>query len=120
MDFGGLLCKRAARHPLAPANAPEHDGPPTDAIQPQHVQIAAEMADECQPVDLHRLVDQLCRRIDHRIERYRRVTALFEASGDVEYAATFRRMMRVEEQDLQIFEGLLDDLQQRSAPGAVE
>ncbi len=120
MDFGGLLCKRAARHPLAPANAREDDGPPTNTQQPQHVQIIAEMAEQCQPVDLQQLLDQICRRIDHRIERYRRVTALFEASGDVEYAWTFRRMTRVEEQDLQIFEGLLDDLQRRFAPRAPE
>jgi hypothetical protein len=120
MDFVGLLCKRAARQPLAPVYAPEHDGQTTNAQQPQHVQVVAEMADQCQPVDLQQLLDQICRRIDHRIERYRRVTALFEASGDVEYAWTFRRMTRVEEQDLQIFEGLLDDLQRQFAPRAPE
>jgi hypothetical protein len=120
MDFVGLLCKRAARHPMAPVDAPAHDGPPTNAEQPQHFQIVAEMADQCPPADLQQLLDQICRRIDHRIERYRRVTALFEASGDVEYAWTFRRMTRVEEQDLQIFEGLLEDLRVRFDPRAAE
>jgi hypothetical protein len=120
MDFVGLLCKRAARHPPAPVTAPKHHGPPPNAQQSQHFQVVAEMADQCPPVDLERVLDQVCRRIDHRIERYRRVTALFEASGEVEYAWTFRRMTRVEEQDLQIFEGLLDDLRRRLVPRAEE
>ncbi len=116
MDFVGLLCKRASRRPPAPVSAPTHNEPLANTQQPQHVQAFAEMAEQCPPADLQQLLDQICRRIDHRIERYRRVTALFEASGDVEYAWTFRRMTRIEEQDLQIFEGLLDDLQRRSAP----
>jgi hypothetical protein len=67
---------------------------------------------------LLRQLDQIYRRIDNRIDRYLRMSAIFEACGDVDYARTFRRLRSLEEQDRQILSELMDNLRRRFPPRA--
>jgi hypothetical protein len=79
---------------------------------------AAETADHRQAEYFLRLLTQSRRLSDHRIERYQKAIATFEANGDVEGAASFRRMARSEEQDRQTLASLIENLRRRFAPGA--
>jgi hypothetical protein len=75
-------------------------------------------SDQHQADYLLRQLDQICRRIDNRIDRYLRVSTLFEACGDVDYARTFRRLRSLEEQDRQILGELIDNVRRRFPPRA--
>ena len=106
MDFAGLSDEPVARHPHNPAYAGRRGGKPTEAAHPREADY------------LVRLLNQILRRIDDRIERYLRLITIFEASDNVEYARTFRRLRLLEEEDRQILEGLIDDLMRRFPPRA--
>jgi hypothetical protein len=106
MDFAGLYDEPVARHPHNPEYAGRRGGKPTEA------------ADPCGADYLVRLLNQILRRIDDRIERYMRLTTIFEASDNVDYARTFGRLRLLEEQDREILEGLIDDLMRRFPPSA--
>jgi hypothetical protein len=67
---------------------------------------------------LLRQLDLIGRRIDNRIDRYLRMSTIFEACGNVDYARTFRRLRSLEEQDRQILKELIDNLLQRFLPRA--
>ena len=88
------------------------------AYADRHSGQPAAAAGERQGDYLLRLVNQIRQRIDNRIERYRRVATIFEASGKAEYTRTFRRLQLLEEQDGQILDELIDNLQRRSPPRA--
>jgi hypothetical protein len=78
--------------------------------------------DHCQADYFLRLLTQRRQRVEDRINKYRRAIASAEASGAVDYAGAYRRKMRIEEEDRQILEGLIDRLQRRfavPAPGEV-
>lgn len=94
------------RHPHDAAYAGRHSEQPTEA------------AHENQADYLLRVVIRIRQRIDNRIERYRRVGAIFQASGNDEYACTFRHLQLLEEQDGQILDELIDNLQRRTPPSA--
>jgi hypothetical protein len=106
MDFAGLPRKRAARY--------------LQTLVEERVRPVTEAADQRQADYFVHLLDQICRRINNRIERYQRATTLFEASGDADYACVFRRMALLEEEDRQMLHGLLDNLQRRFFPPAPE
>ena len=67
---------------------------------------------------LLRLLTQIRQRIDNRVERHRRVAAIFDTSGNVEYAATFRRLRSLEEEDGRILDEIIDNVQRRFLPRA--
>ena len=67
---------------------------------------------------LLRLLTQIRERIDNRVERYRRVAAIFDTSGNLEYAATFRRLRSLEEEDGRILDEVIGNLQRQFPPGA--
>jgi hypothetical protein len=65
-----------------------------------------------------RLLAQSRRLIEHRIEQYHKAITTAESNGDVEGAANFRRTVRIEEQDRQVVEGLIESLRRRFASAA--
>jgi hypothetical protein len=65
-----------------------------------------------------RLLAQSRRLSEHRIEQYHKAIATSESNGDVEGAANFRRMVRIEEQDRQAVDGLIENLRRRFASAA--
>ena len=78
----------------------------------------AAMADHRQADYFLRLLAQSRRLSEHRIEQYHKAIAAFEANGDVEGAASFRRMVCSEEQDRETLDGLIDNLRRRFASAA--
>ncbi len=74
---------------------------------------AADTADRAQADYFVRLLTQNRRLIDHRIDEYQKAIAISEANGDLEGAGSFRRMTRVEEQDRQTLDGLIEQLHRR-------
>jgi hypothetical protein len=83
---------------------------------------AAERADHLQADYFRRLLAQRRRHIDHLIGEYQKAIATAEAAGDAEGASGLRRMARIEEQDRQTLDGLIENLHRRfpvRAPGGV-
>ena len=79
---------------------------------PGHASAAATAtADDRQADYFLRLLSQICRRTNLRIDMYRRGIAVADASGDVGYACAFRHLTHIEEHDRQILEGMIDQLQ---------
>jgi hypothetical protein len=76
---------------------------------------APAMADHRQADYFLRLLAQSRRLSEHRIEQYHKAIAAFEANGDVEGAASFRRMVCSEEQDRETLDGLIENLRRRFA-----
>jgi hypothetical protein len=79
---------------------------------------APAMADHRQADYFLRLLAQSRRLSEHRIDLYHKAIAAFEANGDAEGAASFRRMVCSEEQDRQTLDGLIENLHRRFASGA--
>jgi hypothetical protein len=79
---------------------------------------APETADHRQAECFLRLLTQSRRLSDHRIDRYGKAIATAEANGDVDGAASFRRMARIEEQDRQTLDSLIENLCRRFPLGA--
>jgi hypothetical protein len=83
---------------------------------------AAETADQRQADYFLHLLTENRRLIDHRIVGHQKAIATAEANGDAEGACAFRRMARIDEQDRQTLDGLIENLHRRfllRAPGQV-
>jgi hypothetical protein len=81
---------------------------------PGHASAAATAtADDRQADYFLRLLSQICRRTNLRIDMYRRGIAVAGARGDVGYACAFRHLTHIEEHDLQVLEGMIDQLRRR-------
>jgi hypothetical protein len=83
---------------------------------------AAETADYLQAEYFLRLLAQSRRHSDHRIGEYQKAIAVAEAAGDKEGAGCLRRQARIEEQDRQTIDGLIENLHRRfpiRVPGGV-
>ena len=74
---------------------------------------AAATADCLQADYFRRLLAQSRRHIDHRLGEYQKAIATAEAAGDTEGAGNLRRMARIEEQDRQTLDGLIENLKRR-------
>ncbi|BBZ48333.1 hypothetical protein [Mycobacterium heidelbergense] len=86
------------------------------------VECSAETADQLQADYFLRLLAQRRRHIEHRIGEYHKAIAGAHAAGDTEGVSNLRRMARIEEQDRQTLDGLIDKLHRRfadQAPGGV-
>jgi hypothetical protein len=79
---------------------------------------APETADHRQAEYFLRLLTQSRRLSDNRIDQCHQAIATSEANGDVEGAASFRRIARIEEQDRQTLDGLIENLRRRFPLGA--
>jgi hypothetical protein len=90
--------------------------PHNAAYGARHIGQPAAAGGEPQSDYLLRLLNQIRQRIDSRVERYRRVAAIFETSGKIEFASAFRRLRSLEEDDGQILDELIDNLQRRFPP----
>jgi hypothetical protein len=60
-----------------------------------------------------RLLVQNCWQLDRRIDEYQRAIAIAETSGAVQRARGIRRLMRIEENERQTVQALIDCLQRR-------
>ncbi|OBA81321.1 hypothetical protein A9W99_14095 [Mycobacterium sp. 1164966.3] len=76
----------------------------------------AAQTDEVDSQYFLRLLYQICRRTNLRIDMYQRGIAVATARGDVGYACAFRHLTQIEEQDRQILQDLIDTLQRRFPP----
>jgi len=74
---------------------------------------APETADHRQAAYFLRLLTQSRRLSDDRINKYSRAVAGFEANGDAEGAAGFRRRLRTEERDRQVVDRMIENLHRR-------
>ncbi|OIN77943.1 hypothetical protein BST29_13610 [Mycobacterium malmoense] len=105
-DRRGFRPRGSAVRPVAMGQA---------AIGGDQTAAAADTADHRQADYFLRLLAQSRRLVDHRIGQYHKVIAQAEADGDAEAACGFRRMARVEEQDRQTLDGLIENLHRRFA-----
>ena len=83
---------------------------------------APQAADHRQAEYFLRLLTQSRRHLDRRIGEYQKSIAIVEAAGDAEGASGLRRMARIQEQDRQTLDGLIENLHRRfalRAPGEV-
>jgi hypothetical protein len=78
-----------------------------------HGRAAAETADCRQAAYFLRLLCQSRLLSDDRINKYSRAVASFEAKGDAEGAAGFRRRLRTEERDRQVVDRMIENLHRR-------
>jgi hypothetical protein len=112
--------RHAARHPYTPVRgSAAHSGsthlghaksfssttlnPPARVATPDHRQA---------DYFLHMLTDTY-RLIEHRIDKYRLEIALCGATGDVDRARAYRRMMRSDERERLAVKKLVDNLRRR-------
>lgn len=81
------------------------------------VAAPATTADQRHAEYFRRLLAQSREHIDQRIDTYQRAIAIFEARGEVKRAGGLRRMTRIEEQERQVLDRLIDRLERRFPPG---
>ena len=74
---------------------------------------AAETADYRQAEYFLRLLLERRRLGDRRIEQGLKAIATCDADGDIEGAANFRRIVRIEERDRQVLDGMIENLRRR-------
>ena len=71
------------------------------------------MADHRQADYFLGLLTQRRRVCDDRIGKYQRAIGIAEANGDLEGAGRFRPLLRIEQQDRQVVDGLIQNLHRR-------
>ncbi|WAJ47263.1 hypothetical protein OK015_12955 [Mycobacterium sp. Aquia_216] len=136
MDFAGLSDERDARSAAPHRSSGGRDRrvrtPHGTAIRPGsgHVhqsgsalttnrpagafdRAAADTADQRQADYFLRLLTQNRRLIEQRIDGYHKAIAVAEARGDAESATVFRRTARIEEQERNALDSLIDNLHRR-------
>jgi hypothetical protein len=130
MDVAGLSPERGARSAAArsststlerPARRPRpvparpepklSQGPAAVEVDPGAT--ASDNADNLQADYFLHLLAGRRRLIDHRVDEYQKAVAAAEANRDVEAACNFRRMVRLEIQDRQTVDGMIEKLQRR-------
>ena len=75
--------------------------------------VPAGETDRRQAAYFLRLLTERCRQADDRINKYQRAIAVAEARGAVDYAGALGHPKRMEEQERQVLQGLIDRLQRR-------
>jgi hypothetical protein len=84
---------------------------PADAVD--RATVVADTADQRQADYFLRLLTQNRRLIDQRIDGYHKAIAVAEANGDAEGAVVFRRTARMEEQERNALDDLIENLHRR-------
>ncbi|UXA09064.1 hypothetical protein KXD96_13900 [Mycobacterium sp. SMC-2] len=107
---------RRARRPRAGVLRPEpaqldQGPPPSGDADP----AAPDEADQRQADYFVRLLSQKLRLIGQRIDDYQKALGAAQANGDVDAVANLRRMARIEEQDREILNAMLEKLRRRFA-----
>jgi len=131
MDFAGLSDQHGAQHTIGRhksniASDRRARGPHTvrsastntPAVGVDRFAAAAEQADYLQAAYFLSVLTQSRQINDHRIDKYQRGIAASVADGDMERAASFRRLLRIEERDRQALERMIDNLNRRFPSGA--
>lgn len=140
MDVAGLSHERGARSGAARRSTSARDRralrPHTSMVRPEPAHVSqgsspsalpldrragdvdpaatvADTADHLQADYFMRLLIQSRRLVDHRIDEYQKAIATAETNGDVDAADSFRRMTRIEEQDRQILDHMIEKLRRR-------
>lgn len=134
MDAAGLSPQRGARSAAArsstttldrPARRPRAvpvlpspqqlgQGPsPAATVEVDPGATAPDDADHQQADYFLHLLAGRRRLIDHRVDEYQKAVAAAEANRDVEAACNFRRVVRLEIQDRQTVDGMIEKLQRR-------
>ena len=106
--------ERGARRPRAVAPRPEpklSQGPAAIEIDPGAT--ASDNADHLQADYFLHLLAGRRHLIDHRVDEYQKAVAAAEGNRDAEAACNFRRMVRLEIQDRQTVDGMIEKLQRR-------
>ena len=91
-------------------SAPAVDGPAGD-VDPS----ASDVADQLQADYFVRLLAQNRRFIEQRLVDYQKAIVTAQASGDADAVCNLRRMARIDEQDRDNLDGMLDKLRRRFA-----
>jgi hypothetical protein len=107
---------RLGRRPRSSAVRPGPVNVRQPAARPESATVAAAAADRRQADYFRRVLGQSRRHIEHRLAEYQKAIATAEADGDAEGASSLRRMARVEEQERQTLNGLMEKLQRRFPP----
>lgn len=132
MDVAGLSDERGIRSVAGHGSNSVRDRrgrpPRSSVVRPGPVNVrqpaaraeppaaAAATADRRQADYFRRVLIQNHRHIDHRLAEYQKAIAAAEAAGDAEGAASLRRMARVEQQERETLDGLIEKLQRRFPP----
>ncbi|OBG49366.1 hypothetical protein A9X03_13655 [Mycobacterium sp. E1715] len=129
MDVAGLSAERSARgsrrvgsreHRVRRAHAglarPESRGSvPSAPSADRAAADAPDAADQRQADYFVRLLSQNRRLIEQRLDDYQKAIATAQAGGDVDAVCNLRRMARIEEQDRDNLDGMLERLRSRFA-----
>jgi hypothetical protein len=124
MEIAGLSPERGARSAAArgstgtlerPVRRPRavSAAPATDRSAGDPDTAASDDADRQQADYFLHLLAGRRRLIDHRVDEYQKAVAVAEANGDGEAACSFRRMVRLEMQDRQTVDGMMEKLHRR-------
>ena len=114
----GASASRGTVAQLRPAYAPQGDStasvpvnrPAMDAGQSAHPAVDP---DHLQADYFLRLLVPSCRQIARKIDQHQKALAIAETRGERDHAHRIRRTLRVDEQEHQILQALIDRLQQR-------
>ncbi len=130
MDVAGLSPERNARsggaRRITPrdrrSRRPAHRGqgaapsaPATDRPAGDADPATPDAADHRQADYFVRLLSQNRRLIEQRLDDYRKAIVTAQANGDVDAVCNLRRMARIEEQDRDNLDGMLEKLRRRFA-----
>lgn len=137
MDVAGLSSERSARgtrrigsrdHPVRRPHAsvarpePTGSGPSAPAIERPAGDAgpaAPDAADQRQADYFMRVLSQNRRLIEQRLDGYQKAIVTAQAGGDVDAVCHLRRMARIEEQDRDNLDGMLERLRSRFARRAL-
>lgn len=103
----------AAIRPESPGVGPVSASLPDRSAESVDPSGAPDTADQLQADYFLQMLASRRRLIDRRIDEYQRAVAASEANGDVDGACSYRRMMRIEEQDRRTLDGMIDKLRRR-------
>ncbi|GAA4535174.1 hypothetical protein GCM10023161_08260 [Mycobacterium paraffinicum] len=115
---------RRSRRPHAsvvrtePARRSQGSSPSAPAIERPAGDIdppTPDAADHSQADYFVRLLSQNRRLIEHRLDDYQKAIVAAQANGDVDAVCNLRRMARIEEQDRDNLDGMLEKLRRRFA-----
>lgn len=107
---------RRGRRPRSSVVRPSPVNVRQPAVRAESPVAAAATADRRQAEYFRRVLVQNRRHIEHRLAEYQKAIATAEATGDAEGASSVRRMARLEEQERQTLDGLIEKLQRRFPP----
>lgn len=139
MDVAGLSHERSAR-PAAPRPINSRDRrarrPHANVVRPEPARLgqgrsplapsrdadpsAPDAADQSQADYFMRLLLQNRRLSEQRLDDYQKAIIAAQAGGDVEAVCNLRRMARIEEQDRDSLDGMLEKLRRRFARPQVQ